>query len=92
MSRNDFIDYVNEGTFKQRLRKLHRLVVSEAFRHSIDLSDFDFVNCQGFNEVIDVDYTNNIKDLSISVKGSEKRGYRILSSILDDALTEEDFE
>jgi hypothetical protein len=92
MSRNDNIDYVDEGTFKQRLRKLYRLVIDEGLKHSIDLNDFDFINCQGFNDIIDVNYTNYEQDLSVSVRGSEKKGYRILNSVLDEALTEEDLE
>lgn len=92
MSRNDFIDYVSERTFKGKLGKLHRLVLDEGFRHGINLNDFSFIDCQGFNEIIDVNYTNYNKDFSVSVKGSEKRGYRVLSAILDDTLTEEDFE
>lgn len=90
MSRNDTIDFVDEGTFKTKLRKLYRLVADEGLKNSIDLNSFDFVNCEGFNDIIDVNYTNNIKDFSVSVRGSEKRGYRILNSVLDDALTEED--
>lgn len=92
MSRNDNIDYVSEQTFKQRLRKLYRVVISEGLRHSINLNDFDFINCQGFNDIIDVNYTNYEKDFSVSARGSERKGYRVLSSILDETLTEEDFE
>lgn len=92
MSRNDFIDYVNENTFKNKLSKLYKLVIGEARIHNIDIKDFTFVNCEGFNEVIDVNYTNHIKDFSVCAKGSEKRGYRILDSILDDTLTDEDLE
>lgn len=92
MSRNDSIDFVDERTFKQKLRKLYRVVLDESMRHSIDLNDFTFINCQGFNDIIDVNYTNDEKDLAVSVRGSEKKGYRILNSILDDTLTEEDFE
>lgn len=92
MSRNDNIDFVDEGTFKQKLRKLYRVVIEEGLKHSIDLNDFEFIDCQGFNDIIDINYTNYQKDLSISVRGSEKKGYRILNSILDDALIEEDLE
>jgi len=92
MSRNDDIDYVNEGTFKQKMRKLYRLVVDEGLKHKIDLNDFDFINCQGFNDIIDVNYTNYAWDLSVSVRGSEKKGYRVLTSTLDETLTDEDFE
>jgi hypothetical protein len=90
MSRNDSIDFVNEGTFKTKLRKLYQIVVDEGLKHSVDLNDFDFISCEGFNDVIDVNYTNHIKDFSVSVRGSEKKGYRVLDSVLDDALTEED--
>lgn len=91
MSRNDDIDYVVHGTFKQKLRKLYRLVIDEGLRHSIDLNDFEFIGCQGFNDIIDVSYTDYIQDFSVSVRGSEKRGYKVLSSILDEALTEDDY-
>lgn len=91
MSRNDDIDYVDHGTFKQRLRKLYRLVIDEGLKHRIDLNDFEFLGCQGFNDILDVNYTNYELDFSVSVRGSEKKGYRVLSSVLDEALTDEDF-
>lgn len=92
MSRNDYIDYTNERTFKQKLRKLYRLVLDEGSRVYINLNDFSFINCQGYNDIIDINYTNYVKDFSVSVRGSEKRGYRVLNAVLDDALTDEDFE
>jgi hypothetical protein len=90
MSRNDDIDYVSEATFKQKLRKLYQIVIDEGLQHSIDLNDFDFINCQGFNDIIDVNYTNYEKDFSVSVRGSEKKGYRVLSSVLDDTIIDEE--
>ncbi len=91
MSRNDNIDFVDENTFKVKLRKLYRIAIDEGIKHSIDLNEYDFVNCEGFNDIIDVNYTNHEKDFSLSVRGSERRGYRILNSVLDDSLTEEDY-
>lgn len=89
MSRNDSIDFVDEGTFRARLRKLYRLTISEGFRNGVDLNEYEFINCEGFNDIIDVYYTNNVNDFNLSVRGSERNGYRILSSILDEALNEE---
>lgn len=91
MSRNDDIDFVSENTFKVKLRKLYRLTIDEGLKHNIDLNYFDFVNCEGFNDIIDVYYTNYEQDFTLSVRGSEKKGYRVLNSVLDDSLTEEDY-
>lgn len=92
MSRNDAIDFVSEETFKVKLRKLYKIVVNEGLRHNVDLTAFDFISCEGFNDIIDVNYTNYEKDFTFSARGSERKGYRVLNSSLDDALTEEEDE
>lgn len=90
MSRNDEIDYVNEGTFKVKLRKLYKIALNEGLQHNIDLTAFDFISCEGFNDIIDVNYTNYEQDFYLSVRGSERKGYRVLNSTLDDVLIEDE--
>lgn len=90
MSRNDDIFYTKESTFKTKLRKLYQLVAAECRELNSDLNNFDFVSCEGFNDVIDVNYMNDDKDFTMTVRGSEKFGYRVLNSDISDALVEDD--
>lgn len=76
----DDIDFIDESTFKRKLSKLYKLVVKEAIRLKVPIDTYEFVYCEGIGDVIDVQYTNNYFDFDMSVKGAEKRGYRILYS------------
>lgn len=86
----DNIDFVSEETFKQRLPKLYRLVVDEGLRSSVDLKTFDFISCQSIFDVVDVAYTNYSVDFDMSVRGSEKKGYRVLYTGVSESLHNED--
>jgi hypothetical protein len=89
---NDEIDYRSEHTFKQKLPKLYQIVVIEALRNGIELNTFDFLNCQNSFDIIDVNYTNWSMDFSLSVKGGERLGYRVLNSSLTESFYDEDDE
>lgn len=88
MSRNDEIDFVSLATFRRRLPKLFRLVIEESIVHGINLDDFDFISCQNDFDLIDVSFTNHEQDFDVSVKGGERRGYRVLNSELTEVLDE----
>ena len=89
---NDCIDIINHGTFKIRLPKLYKLVVAEAIKHGIDLTEYSFVSAQNTFDIVDVAYTNGQLDFDLSAKGSPKNGYRILSAEVTEALNFSDLE
>ena len=84
----DDIDFISEQTFKQKLPKLYKLAVAQAFVCGVNIKDFKFVNCEGAFDVIDVTYTNYEKDFIFNVRGSERFGYRILTSDISESAYE----
>ena len=80
----DDIDFVSEETFKNFLPKLYKLVREIGSKHKIDIVEYEFLSCEGMFDIIDIHYTNHIKDFDVNVKGSEKLGYKIINADLSE--------
>lgn len=89
---NDLLYFTDEAAFKERLPKLDQLVYEEGLRLGVDFNDFQFINCEGIFDIVDVRYSNGVDDFDVSVKGGERFGYKLLNSSISEALLDDELD
>lgn len=88
----DNIDFRSEESLKTKLPKLYKLAVQEFLKLGQEKNEFQFKKCENAFDIIEVLYESSTLDFVLSVKGSERKGYRVLESNVSEALTDEELE